>query len=145
MSFSASLPPDPPPIEWIGHAAVAWGSQGWKPWSKNTAWTTRVTAKAGQRIRTLTTNAKRKQKMIGTMLIRSLLGKPKPKQGEPWWVAIHVVAPDKRGDPPNVLDIVLDAVQKATGLNDRYARVFQLTAEVDRVNPGVLLWFGVER
>lgn len=137
--------PDLPPIDWIGFAAVAWGSDGWKPWSKNTAWAERRIPQLGRGNRILTKNAEEKQELIGTMLMRSLHGKPKPQQQKPWWIALHVVAPNYRGDPANVVDICLDAVQKATGLNDRYARIYRVSCQVDRDDPGIMLWFGVER
>lgn len=58
------------------------------------------------------------------------------------WLRIHVYLPHHKGDAINCLDLVADAVEKGTGLDDRWYEIRSLTWEIDRANPRMVVDIG---
>ncbi|MGC8489972.1 MAG: hypothetical protein ACP5QO_17365 [Clostridia bacterium] len=69
---------------------------------------------------------------IATLIIRRAVPTLTLERGQKLWMALQVTMPHRRSDPINVLDAVADAVQAATGINDRYYRVALLDGDCDR-------------
>lgn len=77
---------------------------------------------------------------VATLLIRRAVRGLTLGQNQKLWLALHVTMPHRRSDTINVLDAVADAVQAATGINDRHYRVALLDGECDRtVDPVIRL------
>jgi hypothetical protein len=108
--------------------------RGWKltvslpfdwQWSKNRIWKS-IKGKPGKY---LAPHARQRRDALAT-LIRAELTR---KHITPWkgklWLALHVEIPNHRGDPINCLDLVADAVQDGTGINDRWFWLNRLTWE----------------
>ena len=77
---------------------------------------------------------------VATLLIRRAVRGLTLGQNPKLWLALDVTMPHRRSDTINVLDAVADAVQAATGINDRHYRVALLDGECDRtVDPVIRL------
>jgi len=55
------------------------------------------------------------------------------------WVDIFVEKPNHRGDAGNVVDLVFDAVQDATGVNDRWYSLVRLDWSIVKVDPRLIV------
>lgn len=60
------------------------------------------------------------------------------------WLDILVEKPTQRGDAVNVVDVVCDAVQEATGLDDRWYSVRRLDWVVTKHDPRLFVGIGQE-
>ena len=69
---------------------------------------------------------------VATLVIRRATPALTLGRDEKLWLALSVTMPHRRSDAINVLDAVADAVQAATGINDRDYRVALLDGECDR-------------
>jgi hypothetical protein len=107
-------------------------------WSKNRIWA----ARAGSYARRLQPQAKARREAL-TLVLRAELNKKgiRPVVA-PLWLAIHVEIPDRRGDALNVLDLVADGVQDATGVNDRWFQLGGLTWSLNREHPALHIAVG---
>ena len=77
---------------------------------------------------------------VATLLIRRAVPPLTLAREDTLWLALDVTMPHRRSDPINVLDAVADAVQAATGINDRQYRVALLDGTCDRaVDPVIRL------
>ena len=77
---------------------------------------------------------------VATLLIRRAVPPLSLTPDEVLWLALTVTLPHQRSDPINVLDAVSDAVQAATGINDRRYRIALLDGACDRtVEPVIRL------
>ena len=142
------------PASWRWVVAVRvpfdWG------WSKNRMWA----ARSGTHARRLTDPARARRSLLALHLKRELsrvranpgasgevarkrLGKD--GSGHAIWFGIHVRLPDRKGDALNALDLVADAIQDATGIDDRHYQLAGLTWEISpetRKEPSMLVWVG---
>jgi hypothetical protein len=55
------------------------------------------------------------------------------------WLSMHVYKTDHRGDAANLLDGVLDSLQIASGLNDRWYAIGGIDWTVEETEPGIEL------
>ena len=85
----------------------------WK-WSKNRMWV----ARAGTYARRLADHARARRDSLVFVLRAALRGRR--VANNVLWVNLRVEIPDHRGDAVNCLDLALDAIEIATGLNDRW-------------------------
>ena len=77
---------------------------------------------------------------VATLIIRRAVPPLTLAREDKLWLALDVTMPHRRSDTINVLDAVADAVQAATGINDRHYRVALLDGECDRtVDPVIRL------
>jgi Holliday junction resolvase RusA-like endonuclease len=77
---------------------------------------------------------------VATLLIRRAVRGLTLGRDQKLWLALHVTMPHRRSDTINVLDAVADAVQAATGINDRQYRVALLDGDCNRsVEPVIRL------
>lgn len=77
---------------------------------------------------------------VATLLIRRAIPPLVLTPGDVLWLGIDVTLPHRQSDPINVLDAVADAVQAATGINDRRYRIALLDGACDRtVEPVIRL------
>jgi len=60
------------------------------------------------------------------------------------WLDIFVQKPNHRGDAVNVVDLVCDAVEDATGVDDRWFSVRRLDWEVKKSDPLLYVVIGQE-
>lgn len=58
------------------------------------------------------------------------------------WIDVLVQKPDHRGDAVNVVDLICDAVQDATGLDDRWYCIRQLDWEIAKKEPMLFIGLG---
>ena len=107
-------------------------------WSKNRIWL----AKAGSYARRMNPLARDRRDTLAALLLPELRGAGVVVA--PLWLRIHCALPDHRGDALNVLDLVADAVQQATGLDDRWYQLAGLTWELAHEHPELQVWIGQE-
>lgn len=127
------LPPGmPSDLLWVRSVAVPfdWG------WSKNAMWV----ARAGTHARRLAPAARERRALLADAL-RSALGSIEVVHA-PLWVALRVLIPDHRGDAINALDLAADAVEDATGLDDRWFQLAGLTWAIEKDDPRLRIWVG---
>lgn len=74
----------------------------------------------------------------------ALRGSGTPVVNGKLWVEIFVQKPDHRGDAVNVIDVVCDAIQDATGLNDRWYSLKRVDWQVVKNNPMLIVGVGQE-
>ena len=118
-------PPEIPPLAWRVHVVVPFD---WK-WSKNKMWL----ARAGSYGRRLSPEARGRREALAAHLLSRA----------PLWLQIHCVLPNHRGDAINCLDLVADAVEAATGLDDRWYMISGLTwSKVKGARPELHVWIG---
>lgn len=55
------------------------------------------------------------------------------------WLCMHVYKTDHRGDACNLLDGILDSLQQATQLNDRWYSIGGIDWTVEKTDPGIEL------
>ena len=60
------------------------------------------------------------------------------------WVDIFVEKPNHRGDATNVVDLVCDAIEDATGLDDRWYSIRRLDWAINKNEPRLLVGIGQE-
>ena len=60
------------------------------------------------------------------------------------WVDIFVQKPNHRGDAANVLDLVLDGIKDATGVDDRWYSIRRLDWEIVKDRPQLFVGIGQE-
>jgi len=130
-------PPRPAVVEWVAAARL---EVRWRDVSKNTGRAPR--SGPGPRLGP-TPGARRLAGDLRLLLEAALRGR-RLRPATPWWIAVHVRRRDLRGDPANVLDLVLDAARDAVGVDDRHAKVWQLTWELADEPPSVEVWVGQE-
>lgn len=136
-------PPTPPPPEsrktrkrWSIQVVVAPYVHG--DWSKNRMWVTR----RGGRGRCLSKRARIARDRLAAMVAAQMAGAGYVATRGVLWLRIHVCLPHHRGDAINCLDLVADAVEKGTGLDDRWYEIRCLTWEIDRANPRMVVDIG---
>lgn len=106
-------------------------------WSKNRVW-----LKTRGHKKRLSPGARAHRRRLALELARDL-GDRRIRHNR-LWLGINVQKPDHKGDALNVLDLVSDAVQDATGLDDRWYQIAGLTWGVDKENPRLIVWIGQE-
>ena len=108
-------------------------------WSKNRVWV----ARAGSYGRRMNPEARAKRDALA-LILRAELGRQGVLQvaRNVLWLRLHCALPNHRGDALNVLDLVADAVQDATGLDDRWYAVEGLTWELRPDRPELRVWVG---
>lgn len=106
-------------------------------WSKNRMWLPTRTHK-----RRLSPAARAHRQALARALAADL-GDRRVRHNR-LWLGINAQKPDHRGDSLNVLDLVSDAVEDATGLNDRWYQIAGLTWGIDKENPRLIVWIGQE-
>lgn len=121
-----ALPPHP--ILWLATAEVPiWD---WSSWSKNRTHARRAGGARGARV---ATRAARSARYELAAVLRHALGRAGirlPLAPARLWVAVRVQLADRRRrDAANALDLVLDAIQDATELDDRWSAVARLWSE----------------
>lgn len=100
----------------------------WEDWSKNRThrvYRGRVVSKGGSKVL--------RSMIAGTVSLA--LGSHRVAHNK-LWMLIHVAKPNHLGDAMNVVDLVSDAVQDATGLDDKWYQA-SLTWSVDPQDPHV--------
>ncbi len=131
----APMTPAPNPAPALTHArhTAAWSAGTKVPfdwnWSKNRMWKARGGFSGARYLRP---EAKAHRTRLTTRLVvalKELLVDQVVVQNK-LWVRIHAHIPDHRGDAVNCLDLVLDAVEDATGLNDRWYEVRDLSWQI---------------
>lgn len=105
-------------------------------WSKNRMW------QHGRRRSWLSPAAKTARAGLARALEREL-GDRRIRHNR-LWLGVNVQKPDHTGDALNVLDLVADAVQNVTGLDDRWFQLGALTWGIDHDKPRILVWLGQE-
>lgn len=105
-------------------------------WSKNRMW------QHGRRRSWLSAAAKTARAGLARALEREL-GDRRIRHNRLWF-GVNVQKPDHTGDALNVLDLVADAIQNVTGLDDRWFQLGALTWGIDRDKPRMLVWLGQE-
>lgn len=105
-------------------------------WSKNRMWAPR----RGTYARRLADHARSRRDLL-TFALRAVL-RGQRVANNVLLVQIQVEIPDHRGDAINCLDLVCDAVEAATGLDDRWYAISGLTWSVVKVNPQLRVWIG---
>ena len=75
---------------------------------------------------------------VATLIIRRAVPPLTLAREDKLWLALDVTMPHRRSDTINVLDAVADAVQAATGINDRHYRVALLDGDCDRTADPVI-------
>lgn len=130
-------PPTRPAVAWLAQAAVPFGTGGISAWSKNRTW------RHGRGNTYLAPAARMRHRLVRDAVARSL-GDRRLQPERPFWIAVHVAKPDHRGDAANVLDLVLDAVQAAARVDDRWAALWGLTWSIEPDAPAVTVWLGQE-
>lgn len=60
------------------------------------------------------------------------------------WVGLFVQMPNNRGDAHNMVDLVMDAVEDATGLDDRYYSLSGVDWEIRKTDPRMFVSVGQE-
>lgn len=122
----------PSPLAWCATAVVPYDAG----WSKNGMWITRK----GTQLRGLSTKAQRHRAQLA-MVLRPQAPTSVIRQNR-IWLALHVAKPHHRADALNVLDLVADAVQDATGLDDRWCAVAGITWDIDPRDPRIEIAVG---
>lgn len=102
-------------------------------WSKNRMWL----ARAGTHARRLNPEARERRDRLASLLGRQI--QPTMVHRNVLSLTIHVVKADHRSDSINVLDLVADAVELATGLNDRWYALAGLTWSLDPSDPRIVV------
>ncbi len=123
----------PPEMAWSVHVAVPFD---WK-WSKNGMWV----ARRGSFGRRLSQPARDRRDSLAVALVAELGGQQVAHNV--MWLEIFAELPDHRGDAINCLDLVADAVEIATGLNDRWVKISGLDWKISKdPKPGLHVWIG---
>lgn len=60
------------------------------------------------------------------------------------WVGLFVQMPDNRGDAHNMVDLVMDAIEDATGIDDRYYSISGVDWEITKHDPRLFITVGQE-
>ena len=107
-------------------------------WSKNRM----HMPKAGTYGRRLSPEARARREALAVMMRAELAQAGHPVNLRPLWLSIHVAKADHRCDALNVLDVVADAIQDATGLNDRWYSLLGLTWEIRPAEPELYVGIG---
>lgn len=131
-------PPPDPAVAWLAATAAPVGPS-WAAWSKNRTWRHR----RGQRT-PYVAGAAREIRADLAERIRAAMRERVVPPGRRVWVAIHVEKPSARCDAANVVDLVLDAVQDATGVDDRWAAIYRVSWAVNHPDPAVHVWVGTD-
>jgi len=125
-----------PNLVWRVDARVPFDWQ----WSKNRMWE----ARAGTYARRLADHARTRRDTLAMILGLALRKeRVQPVENELWF-GVHVWIPDRRGDAINCLDLVADAIEIATEVDDRWYQLGGLTWELDRAEPALFVWIGQE-
>lgn len=122
-----------PDLEW--HAWVRYPVSDWSSWSKNRVnrvYNGRVVPARGARTTRDTLAHLVRGATRGVTVAHNRL-----------WLMVHVAKPSHRADAVNVLDMVSDAVQDATGLDDRWYQAV-VTWSLYPLVPHVVLLLGQE-
>lgn len=109
----------------------------WK-WSKNRMWT--HIGVGGKR--KLAEHARARRDSLALLLRAELRREEYRVANNKLLFGIHVAMPNHRGDALNCIDLVADAIEDATGLNDRWFEMDSLTWSIDRANPSLEVWIG---
>lgn len=130
---------------------LAWSARAEVPldsgWSKNRMWLPR----AGTHARRLSPDARARRDGLADALRAELgddvrpNGLVRPVVQDRLLVAVAAHKRDHRGDAVNVLDMVLDAVERATGLDDRWFEVAGLCWDVRPTDPSLVVAIGQQR
>jgi len=113
-----------PALSWNVETTVPFS---WRAWSKNRMWLPRGRS-ARKRLSPQAQGARDELQLRLQERMRQAGVRVEP--GVPIWVLIRVGRPDMRGDPVNCVDLVCDAVQAATGVDDRWTKLLGLDWEV---------------
>ncbi len=121
-----------PELAWRVHASVPldWG------WADNRIWAARYHSYG----RRLTDEAEVRRGALAAAMITALHGRRVVVA--PLWLRIHCLIPNHRGDAINVLKLAADAVQVATGLDDRWYHLSGLSWELMPDKPELRVWVG---
>jgi len=134
------LDPETHGLAWVAEATVAHDGH----WSKNRMWLARGHGHA----RRLNPLARERRDRLADRLRRSIgrdvapTGLVVPVRQNRLLLALHVAKADHRGDALNVLDLVADAVERATGLDDRWFELAGLTWEILPTEPTLTVVVG---
>lgn len=122
-------------LVWLAHVSVPFD---WR-WSKNRMWISRGRGAS----KALAAHARQRKDALATML-RLELGSRRIAHNR-LWVSIHSELPNHRGDSINCIDLACDAIQQATGLDDRWYQIGGVTWEiVKHRQPRLHIWIGQE-
>lgn len=128
----ASLLAAEPSAQWGVTATVP--GFAWQAWSKNRMW---VTHRGGGKH--LAPEAKQARGWLHTALTREIHAQGIRPAHNRYWVGITVYPPDLRGDPTNVVDLVVDAVKTAVGVDDHWAALHGLDWDIDKQRPRIVV------
>ncbi len=129
------LKPNVPELAWWITAVVPFD---WK-WSKNRVWLSNVDGS-----KRLAPAAKSRRIELVWALQNEIIGQAILPTHNRLWLSIHVEIPDHTGDAINCLDLVADAVEMATGLDDRWTQLAGLTWSVSKDDPRLHVSIGQE-
>lgn len=113
----------------------------WRDWSKNTRYVI-ARDRTGQPYIRLADGARYAQRILAQAIVEA-----EPRVRE-WvvrnrlWVDLHVVKPSHKCDAHNASGIVADAIESATGLNDRWYDFRKISWDVDPRRPEIVVRFG---
>lgn len=122
---------------WLCRVAIPFSYRA----SKNTVWSFSHKGKAKGHVYARS-EAKDYRAVLAAAISRSLEGRRVARNK--LWLDILVEKPDHRGDAVNVIDLVCDAVQDATGLNDRWCCIKRLDWSVIKNSPRLFVGIGQE-
>lgn len=107
-------------------------------WSKNRVW------RKGKGRTFLATGARQRRSALAEALrLRLSAVGAIPRQNR-LWLAVHVSKANHLGDALNVLDLVADGIQDATGIDDRWYSLSGLTWDLVPNRPELRVWIGQE-
>lgn len=124
---------EPPELAWLVRVAVPFDYA----MSKNAMWRS---VGAGHVVLREESNTARQ--LLATTL-RAALGDQEVVQNR-LWLDLLVEKPNHKGDAVNVIDLVSDAVQDATGLDDRWYSIRRLDWAVVKTGPRLFVGIGQE-
>lgn len=128
------VPPPPPVLAWAVEVALPLDGR----WSKNTIW------RSWRGRHVLAPWAVRRRDALATALVAAMSARGAIARQNRYWVALHALKPHHGMDAGNVLDLALDAVVVATGVDDRWAALAGLTWEVVPGDPTLVVRVGQE-
>lgn len=124
-----------PHLAWTARAVVPFDWQ----WSENKMWL----ARAGSYGRRMNPASEAHRTELKLRMQESLRG-VRVTPDQVLWLGIFVWLPDRRGDAINAVKLVADAVQLATGINDRHYKLSGLDWELRPENPELVVTIGQE-
>ncbi len=134
MMLLSMLERMPAPLAWSAFAAVPYDSG----WSKNRMWLPRSDGYAQR----LNPAARERRDGLVEALQAAHIGGADAVVRNVLWVGIHVQKANHAGDAINCLDLVADAVEIATGLDDRWFSIASLTWELRPTKPTLTVMIG---